>query len=134
MPIKEVKTRKNYYFGAFLLGFVYFLVHFALRAFITGSLIQTVDMWYLWLDGIFVVGFIIKDAFDEASLHKGKDPVGPSWFEHSTFIAMVGFHGVMIGLLDPPSIYVTLEWIFAILLFIDAIWDVSQDLRSSPDR
>ena len=114
---KVKKTRRNYYFVSFAIGMIYFLFHFIAREFLGASTwVARLDVGFVFLDGFFVVIFYIKDTLDEIKMRRENKPTGPSWFEHTPFIAMVALHGIVIGLVDPPSIYVTLEWIFAILL------------------
>ncbi|MFX1294452.1 MAG: hypothetical protein ACFFD2_06305 [Promethearchaeota archaeon] len=105
-----------------------------LRTMLSSSLIATIDIGYLVLDGFYVVIFYIKDALDEHSMRRVSKPVGARWFEHAPFIFMVALHGAVMALTYLPSNLITLQWIFVVLLLIDGIWDLSQDIRASPDR
>ncbi|MHA1132622.1 MAG: hypothetical protein ACTSRC_08310 [Candidatus Helarchaeota archaeon] len=132
--IVEKNPRRNYYFISLIFGMIYFLMHFFLRTLLATNFIPDLDFSFLILDGLFVVTFYIKDTLDEINLQRGGNPVGPSWIEHIPFIGMVALHAAVIAITDPLSPYATLEWIFAALLLVDIIWDITQDLRATPDR
>ena len=134
MSFKVKKTRKHYFFISFILGMIYFLMHFLLRVMLSSSLVATIDMGYLALDGFYIVIFYIKDALDERNMQRIGKPMGATWFEHAPFILLVAFHGAVVALTDPSSNLIILQWIFVILLLIDGIWDLSQDIRAGPNR
>ena len=98
------------------------------------SFVPTIDLSFFVLDGLVLFFSYVKDIADEVSMQRGGDPVGPNWFEHTPFMAMTALHGAVIALIDPPSIFVTVYWVFVVLFLIDFVWDITQDVRASPER
>jgi hypothetical protein len=128
------KARKSYYFISLVFGLIYFVVPFFIRTLLEPSIVPTLDTWFIGLDGLFVVIFIIKDTLDEISMQRGGSPVGPTQFEHVPFLAMVAFHGIVLALTDLSSNLITLQWFLVVVMVVDIIWDLSQDIRAGTDR
>ena len=123
-----MESRAHCYFIALVIGIIYLglfvLSHLYLE---TTTWIPIIDMIYFIFNIAIIIVLIVKDALDELNIQHGSPPIGPQWFEHSTFILMVALQLVISIQYDTVDLisYVKVGLFF--LAVLDFIWDLWQD-------
>lgn len=130
-----METRLPYYFLSLVVGLIYLVLYLLAQIYLDStSWIPIIDIIYFIFNIAIVSIFIIKDAFDEQKIRENSAPVGPNWFEHSTFILMVAIQCAISIQYDTIDLITYVKAGLFILALIDFVWDIIQDERAHSYR
>lgn len=124
-------SRAIYYQISLGIGIFYVAFYFTARILLENSgWIGVIDTIFLVFNIAIIAVFYVKDTLDEFKIKKGYKPAGPSWFEHSSFVLVVGIVVILSATYDVDPFMVTLKLVLFFLALGDFFWDLWQDSRS----
>ena len=130
-----MKSRLIFYLISLGIGIVYLSLFILAHAFLAATIwIPISEIGYYIFNIAIIAIMYVKDILDELKIHRGNPPMGPSWFEHSSFILVVAIQLAISIEYDTNDLIIFTKLILFFLAIFDFMWDISQDERSGSYR